>query len=104
MGRYEFSNELTFWFISIENSGKQAGKNTLRVEINQFCDGYSNTMSSYATDKIRGVELPHPLLESRGSVFRNNYLEFKTKQATPFSQRNDFYALLATNKAKHILN
>ena len=34
----EFSYELTFWFISIENSGKQKSKNTLRVEINQFCD------------------------------------------------------------------
>ena len=27
------------WFISIENSGKQNNKNTLRVEINKFCDG-----------------------------------------------------------------
>ena len=34
-----FFYEWTFWFISFENSGKQKSKNTLRVEINQFCDG-----------------------------------------------------------------
>ena len=39
IGQSKFSNELTFWFISIENCGKQKNKNTLRVEINQFCDG-----------------------------------------------------------------
>ena len=39
MGQNKFSYELTFWFISIENGGKQKSKNTLRVEINQFCDG-----------------------------------------------------------------
>ena len=37
MGYDEFSYEVTFWFISIENSGEQNTKNTLRVEINQFC-------------------------------------------------------------------
>ena len=37
MGQSRFSYELTFWFISIENGGKQ--KRTLRVEVNQFCDG-----------------------------------------------------------------
>ena len=36
MGQNEFSIEVTF---SIENSGKQKSKNTLRVEINHFCDG-----------------------------------------------------------------
>ena len=35
----KFSYELTFWFISIENSGKQKSKNTLRIEINQYYDG-----------------------------------------------------------------
>ena len=35
----KFSYELTFLFISIENGGKQKSKNTLRVEINQICDG-----------------------------------------------------------------
>ena len=39
MGKSKFSDELTFGFISIENGGKQKNKNTLRVEINQFCDG-----------------------------------------------------------------
>ena len=33
-GQNEFSYELTFWFISIDNSGKQKSKNTMRVEIN----------------------------------------------------------------------
>ena len=39
MGQSKFSYELMFWFISIENGGKQKRKNTLRVEINQFCAG-----------------------------------------------------------------
>ena len=39
MGQSKFSYELMFWFISIENGGKQKRLNTLRVEINQFCDG-----------------------------------------------------------------
>ena len=39
MGQSKFSYELTFWFISIENGGKQKSKNTLRVDIDQFCDG-----------------------------------------------------------------
>ena len=39
MGQSTFSNELWYWFVSIENGGKQKSKNTLRVEINQFCDG-----------------------------------------------------------------
>ena len=64
MGQRQFSYELTFWFILIKNSGKQNSKNTLRVEINQFCDGKRDTMrSSYAIDKMKGVMLPHPLLE-----------------------------------------
>ena len=37
MGKNEFSYALTFWLISIKNSVKQKSKNTLRVEINQFC-------------------------------------------------------------------
>ena len=39
MGQNKFCYELTFWFISIENGGKQKSKNTLKVENNQFCDG-----------------------------------------------------------------
>ena len=63
-GQNEFSYELTFWFISIINSGQQKSKSTLRVEITQFCDGIRDIMrSSYVIDKICGVELPHPLLE-----------------------------------------
>ena len=64
MGQSKHSYEVTFWFILIKNSGKQKSKNTLRVEINQFCDGKGDTMRSlYATHKMGGVKLPHPLLE-----------------------------------------
>ena len=38
MGQSKFSYELMFLFISNEKDGKQKCKNTLRVEINQFCD------------------------------------------------------------------
>ena len=54
--------------------------------------------------KCEGLSYPTHLLKSRGSVIRNNFLEYRTKQATLFARRNDFYALFATNKAKHILN
>ena len=39
MVQIKISYELAFWFISIENGGKQKSKNTLRVEINKFCNG-----------------------------------------------------------------
>ena len=39
MVQSKFSYELTLWFISIENGGKQKSKITLRVEINPLCDG-----------------------------------------------------------------
>ena len=53
MGQRKFSYALTFWFISIENGGKQKSKTTLRVEINQICNGLRDTMrSSYAIDKM----------------------------------------------------
>ena len=69
MGQSKFSFELTFWFILIRNSCKQKSKNTLKEEINQFCDGKRDTMrSSYAIDKMGGVKLPHPLLEKVGVV------------------------------------
>ena len=54
--------------------------------------------------KCEGLSYPTNFLKSRGSVVRNNFLEYRTKQAAFFLQRNDFYALFATNKAKHILN
>ena len=64
MGQSKFSDELTFWFISIEIGGKQNSNNTLRVKINQFCDSRRDTVRiSYAIDKMWGVKLPHPLLE-----------------------------------------
>ena len=53
MGKSKFSYEMTFWFISIENGGKQNSKNTSRAEINQFCNGLLDTMrSSHAIDNM----------------------------------------------------
>ena len=54
--------------------------------------------------KFEGLSYPTHFLKSRGSVIGNNFLEYRTKQATLFARRNDFYALFATNKAKHKLN
>ena len=39
-----------------------------------------------------------------GSVIRSIFFEYRTNEATHFARRNYFYALFATNKAKHILN
>ena len=54
--------------------------------------------------KCEGLSYPTHFLKSRGSVIRNNFPEYRTKQATLFARRNDCNALFDTNKAKHILN
>ena len=55
--------------------------------------------------KYEGLNYPTHFLKSRCSVIiRNNFLEYRTNQATLFERQNDVYALFATNKAKHILN
>ena len=54
--------------------------------------------------KYAGLSYPTHFLKSRGSVIRNNSFEYRTNKATHFTRRNDFYALLPINKAKHILN
>ena len=54
--------------------------------------------------KCEGLSYPTHFLKSRGSFIRNNFLEYRTGQATLLGLRNDFYALFAKNKAKHILN
>ena len=54
--------------------------------------------------KSEGLSYPFHFLKSRVSVNRNIFPEYRAKQATLFAHRNDFYALFATNKAKHILN
>ena len=51
--------------------------------------------------KCEGLGYPTHFLKSRGSVIRNNFLEYSTKQATFFAPRNDFNALFASIKAKH---
>ena len=50
--------------------------------------------------KYAGLSYPAHLLKSRGSVIRNNFLEYRTNKATHFGQRNDFYTLLAIDKEK----
>ena len=51
-----------------------------------------------------GLSYPTHFCKSRGSVIRNNFLEYRTKQAKLFARRNDFYALFASNKANQLLN
>ena len=48
-----------------------------------------------------GLSYPTHYLKSRGSVIRNNFLEYRTNKATHSARGNVFYALLAINKAKH---
>ena len=40
--------------------------------------------------KCEGLSYPTHFLKNRGSVIRNNFLEYRTKQATLFARRNDF--------------
>ena len=54
--------------------------------------------------KCEALSYPTHFLKSRGSAIKNNFLDYRTKQAKLFARRNDFYALFASNKAKHILN
>ena len=54
--------------------------------------------------KYEGLSYPTNILISRWNVIRNTFLEYRTDKATHFERQNDFYALLAINKAKHILN
>ena len=57
-----------------------------------------------SSTKYVGLSYPTHILNSRGSVVRNDFLEYRTYKATHFARRNDCYALLAINKANHILN
>ena len=54
--------------------------------------------------KYAGLIYPTHSLKRRGSVITNTFLEYRTDKATHFERRNDCYALLAINKANHILN
>ena len=40
--------------------------------------------------KSEALSYPTHFLKSKGSVNRNSFLEYRTKQATLFSPRNDF--------------
>ena len=53
--------------------------------------------------KCAGLSYPTHFLKSKGSIIRNDFLEYRTTKVTHFAQRNDCYALLAINKANHIL-
>ena len=50
-----------------------------------------------------GVSYTTHFLKSRGGVIKNNFPEYRTKQVNIFAQRNVFYTLFPTNKAKYIL-
>ena len=50
--------------------------------------------------KCEGLCYPTHFLKSMGSAIRNNFLDYRTTQATLFARRNDLYALSATHKAK----
>ena len=54
--------------------------------------------------KCKGLSYPTNFLKSRGSVIRDNFLEYRTKLGTLFARQNNVYALFATNKEKHLLN
>ena len=54
--------------------------------------------------KCAGLSYPIHFLKSRGSIIRNNFLEYRANKATLFARRNDCYALFDINKANHILN
>ena len=54
--------------------------------------------------KYTGLSYPTHFLKSRGSVIRNNFLEYRTSKATHFVQLNYCYSLLPIIKANHILN
>ena len=54
--------------------------------------------------KYAGLGYPTHFLKSSVNFIRNNFLEYRRNKDTHFSRRNDDYALLAINKAKHILN
>ena len=53
--------------------------------------------------KYARLSYPIHFLKSRGSVIKINFIEYRTNKATHFARRTDIYALLAINKAKHIL-
>ena len=59
-----------------------------------------------SSTKYAWLRYPTHFLKSRGtcSVIRNYIFEYRTYKATHFARRNNCYALLAINKATHILN
>ena len=57
-----------------------------------------------SSTKCGGLSYPTHFLKNKGSVIRNNFLEYRTNKTTHFARRTDFYALFAINKAKHIRN
>ena len=51
-----------------------------------------------------GLSYPTHFLKIMGSVIRNIFFEYRTNKATHFARQNDYYAVLAINKANHTLN
>ena len=73
-------------------------KNTLRVEINFVMVNEIPLEVLMPSTKCEGLRYPTHFLKSRGSLIRNNFLEYRTIHTTLFARRNYFYALFATNK------
>ena len=49
-----------------------------------------------------GLSYPTHCLKSRGSVIKNNVLEYRTREVIIFALRNVLQTLFAINKTKHI--
>ena len=57
-----------------------------------------------SSTKYARLSYPTHFLKSRGCVIKNNFLEYTTNKTASFARRKDCNALLAINKAYHILN
>ena len=60
--------------------------------------------SSHAIEKTEGLSYLAYFLKSKISVIRNIFPKYRTNQVAFLCDKMIFYALIATNKAKHILN
>ena len=83
LGKNRFSYKLTFWFISIENGGKQKVKIPLERKSISFVMVKAITSEVLMpSTKYEGLSYPTHIFKSRGSVIRNNFLDYRNKQAT----------------------
>ena len=82
MGQNEFSYELTFWSILIENSDKQTSKipwDLVQKSINSMWLKRYHEVSMQLT-KYEGLSYPTHFLKNRGSIIRNGFLKGRAKK------------------------